>query len=95
MHASEVAATVESTDYLDFVEQQLLTVISKEEAQDLIVETGVFRGTNRRDFRGFAVRVYDKNNVLVTSKRFSPNRDPQGVLTKLAIKKLARKARKR
>jgi hypothetical protein len=79
MHTSEVVATVEAANYLDFVEQQMLTVITKEEAQSLSIETGVF----------------SRDDVLLASKRFGVNRNPQGVLTKLAIKKLARKARKR
>jgi hypothetical protein len=95
MHTSEVVATVEAEGYFKFIEKQMLTVITKEEAQSLSIETGVFRGSRNRDFRGFVVRVYSRDDVLLASKRFGVNRNPQGILTKLAIKKLARKTRKR
>jgi hypothetical protein len=95
MHISEVVATVEAEGYFKFIEEQMLEVADEAVIHGLIVEKGVIRGSETNWVKGWVVRVYSKDDRLLASKRFGPNRNPQGALAKLAIKKLARKARKR
>lgn len=94
MHISEVVATVETEGYFKFIEEQMLEVADEEILDGLIVEKAIIRGSETNYVKGWSVRVYSEDDRLLASKRFGPMRNPQGVLAKLAIKKLARKASK-
>lgn len=95
MHTSEVVATVEAEGYFKFIKEQMLAAADETTVERIIVEKGVIRGSETNHVKGWVVRVYSHDDMLLASKRFGPNRNPQGVLAKLAIKKLARKTRKR